>query len=369
MMSRRRPLASTPGDMERATRSSRRVASLAHHLSPPSPSSSSSASLVRSPTAAASPSSNDAIATSSNDEDEDPDGVLARASPSSWAISTGGVVVSPEVAEALADGRAVVALESTIVSHGMPYPENLAMAREVEAIVRARGATPATIAIVEGVPRVGLPDADLAKLAELGPRAAKVSRRDIAACVAAKATGATTVSATMLFASRVGVSVFVTGGIGGVHRGGENSMDVSSDLTEIGRTPVAVICAGAKSVLDIPKTLEVLETHGAAVVGYGSDDFPAFFTRNSGCRAPTRVDTPAEAAALILGGKRLGLGGTVFGVPIPEEDEAKGGKVEAAIGKALREAEAKNVRGRDVTPFLLRRVLSYTGPHTIALAW
>ena len=162
MMSRRRPLASTPGDMERATRSSRRVASLAHHLSPPSPSSSSSASLVRSPTAAASPSSNDAIATSSNDEDEDPDGVLARASPSSWAISTGGVVVSPEVAEALADGRAVVALESTIVSHGMPYPENLAMAREVEAIVRARGATPATIAIVEGVPRVGLPDADLA---------------------------------------------------------------------------------------------------------------------------------------------------------------------------------------------------------------
>jgi pseudouridine-5'-phosphate glycosidase len=189
------------------------------------------------------------------------------------------VVVHPEVAAALAAGRAVVALESTIVSHGMPYPRNLEMAREVEAVVRANGAVPATVAILDGVPTVGLDDHHLRALAETGARAAKVSRRDVAPIVAKRATGATTVSATMLLAHRAGVEVFVTGGVGGVHRGGEHTLDVSADLTELGRTPVAVVCAGAKSILDIPRTLEVLETQGAAVVGYGTDEFPAFFSR------------------------------------------------------------------------------------------
>lgn len=269
--------------------------------------------------------------------------------------------MSPDVAAALKSGRAVVALESTIVSHGMPYPQNLAMAREVEAVVRGRGAVPATIAIMDGVPRVGLSDEHLERLAKMGSDAAKVSRRDIAAIVAAGTTGATTVSATMLLAARAGISVFVTGGIGGVHRGGERTMDVSADLTELGRTPVAVVCAGAKSVLDIPRTLEYLETQGAAVVGYGTDEFPAFFTRTSGCVAPTRVNTPREAAALVKAGRNLRLGGTVFGVPIPAENEAVGRDVEAAIGTALREADEQNVGGNSVTPFLLKRIRQLTG--------
>ena len=265
-------------------------------------------------------------------------------------------MIHPSVAEALASGGAVVALESTIVSHGMPYPQNLEMAREVEAIVRSRGATPATVAIIDGVPRVGLDDADLRKLAEMGPKAKKVSRRDIAAVVARGETGATTVSATMLLAARAGVAVFVTGGIGGVHRDGENTMDVSADLVELGKTPVAVISAGAKSVLDIPKTLEFLETQGVSVVGYGVTEFPAFFSRRSGCEAPSVVRDPDEAARLIRASKTLGLGGIVFGVPIPEEHEAVGTAVEEAVTRAVAECREKNVEGRDVTPFLLRRV-------------
>ena len=271
------------------------------------------------------------------------------------------VVVHPEVAAALAAGRAVVALESTIVSHGMPYPRNLEMAREVESVVRANGAVPATVAIIDGVPTVGLDDNHLRALAEAGARAAKVSRRDVAPIVAKRATGATTVSATMLLAHRAGVEVFVTGGVGGVHRGGEHTLDVSADLTELGRTPVAVVCAGAKSILDIPRTLEVLETQGAAVVGYGTDEFPAFFSRTSGCAAPARVDAPDEAAAIVRANRNLGLGGCVFGVPIPSEHEAAGSAVQAAIDTALKEAEREGVRGREVTPFLLERVRTLTG--------
>ena len=265
------------------------------------------------------------------------------------SVAAGAVVLHPSVAEALASGGAVVALESTIVSHGMPYPQNLQMAREVEAIVRARGATPATVAILDGVPRVGLDDADLRRLAELGARARKVSRRDVPAVIARRETGATTVSATACLAAKAGV--------GGVHRGAERTMDVSADLIELGKTPVAVICAGAKSILDIPKTLEYLETQGVPVAAYGADDFPAFFARSSGERASARVDDPVAAARLIRAGRTLGLEqGALIAVPIPAEHEAKGAEVEAAIRRALDECESRGVRGRDVTPFLLERV-------------
>ena len=236
----------------------------------------------------------------------------------------GSVVLAPDVADALRRGLPVVALESTIISHGMPYPDNLTMAREVEAIVREHGATPATIAIIDGVPRVGLTDDQLVQLASLGPSALKVSRRDVAHCIAKGATGATTVSATMLLAHSAGISIFVTGGVGGVHREGHNTLDVSADLTELGRTPVCVVCAGAKSVLDIPRTLEYLETQGVCVAGFGVDEFPAFFTRKSGVSAPCRVDTPREAARLA-------------------------------------EANEKGISGNACTPFLLKRIRELTG--------
>lgn len=277
------------------------------------------------------------------------------------SLASGAVVVHPSVAAALASGGAVVALESTIVSHGMPYPQNLQMAREVEQIVCERGATPATVAIIEGIPKIGLDDSDLEKLAVMGTAAAKVSRRDIGLCVATGKTGATTVSATALLAARAGIKVFVTGGIGGVHRDGENSMDVSADLTELTKSPIAVISAGAKSVLDIPRTLEYLETQGVAVVGYGVTEFPAFFTRSSGCEAPCSVNTPKEAALLIKSNLRLGLGGCVFGVPIPKEFEATGSNVQKAITEALQELKRNKIKGRDVTPFLLKRVLELSG--------
>ncbi|KAG0563898.1 hypothetical protein KC19_8G067900 [Ceratodon purpureus] len=210
----------------------------------------------------------------------------------------GGIQIKGDVRDALERGLPVVALESTIISHGMPYPQNFETAKEVEAIVRESGAVPATIAILDGVPCIGLEEDELRKLAQLGKRAIKTSRRDIAYVIAKKMTGATTVSATMFFAAKVGINVFVTGGIGGVHREGETTMDVSSDLTELGRTAVTVVCAGVKSILDIPRTLEYLETQGVTVVGYGTDEFPAFFTPRSGCKAPSRVDTPEECAAI-----------------------------------------------------------------------
>ncbi|PNH06888.1 Pseudouridine-5'-phosphate glycosidase, partial [Tetrabaena socialis] len=202
--------------------------------------------------------------------------------------------ISPEVQAALRSGQPVVALESTIISHGMPWPDNLATALEVEAEVRASGAIPATIAIIAGVPHIGMQREALEHIARRGVAVQKVSRRDLPVVIAKHADGATTVSATAALAALAGIHVFVTGGIGGVHRGGESTMDVSADLVEMGRTPIAVVCAGAKSILDIPRTLEVLETWGVAVAAYGTDEFPAFFTPRSGCRAPSRVDSPAE---------------------------------------------------------------------------
>lgn len=277
------------------------------------------------------------------------------------------VKISPEVSEALSHGHAVVALESTIISHGMPYPQNFETAKEVEAIVRNNGAVPATIAILEGLPCVGLSTEELERLAKLGSKAQKTARRDIAHVVATRGNGATTVSATMFFASMVGIPVFVTGGIGGVHRHGEHTMDISSDLTELGRTPVAVISAGIKSILDIPRTLEYLETHGVCVAAYKTNEFPAFFTETSGSKVPCRVDSPEDCARLIDVNMKLKLGsGIVIGVPIPREHAAFGRVIESAIQSALREAREKNITGNAETPFLLARVNELTGGFSLA---
>ncbi|KAL5219836.1 hypothetical protein ABZP36_024549 [Zizania latifolia] len=296
------------------------------------------------------------------------------------SLSTGamGVAVSPEVAAALARGGAVVALESTIICHGMPYPKNLQTAMEVEAIVRDNGAVPATIAILDGVPHVGLNSEQLKSLAISGRQFQKTARRDIAHVVASGGNGATTVSATMFFAHKasaktscwsymscldlVGIPIFVTGGIGGVHRNGEQTMDISSDLTELGKTPVTVISAGVKSILDIPRTLEYLETQGVTVAAYRTNEFPAFFTEASGCKVQCRVDSPEECAKIIYANKNLYLGsGILIAVPIPKEQAASGNAIEAAIQKALKEAEDKNIIGNTITPFMLDRVKVLTG--------
>ncbi|EOD10941.1 hypothetical protein EMIHUDRAFT_67520, partial [Emiliania huxleyi CCMP1516] len=275
------------------------------------------------------------------------------------------LVVHAEVQAAIDAGEPVVALESTIITHGMPYPDNLHTARAVEEAVREAGAVPATVALLDGVCHVGLATEELTRLAQLGrERVAKCSRRDLAAVMARRGHGATTVSATMLLAHLAGVPVFVTGGIGGVHRGGEASMDVSADLTELSRTPVCVVCAGVKSILDIPRTLEVLETNGVAVAALGArlpsaraSEFPAFFTRSSGCAAPLTVANPHEAAALVHASRSLGLSsGTLVAVPIPAKAEAEAGAVQAAIEAALGEAEVAGVQGRELTPYLLARV-------------
>lgn len=277
------------------------------------------------------------------------------------------VAVSGEVAAALARGAPVVALESTIISHGMPYPENVRTARAVEAIVRAEGCVPATVAIMRGVPTVGISDAQLEELAKLGHGAKKTSRRDVPRVVASGDTGATTVSATMLLAERAGVRVFVTGGIGGVHRGAERTFDVSADLTELGRTRVAVVCAGAKSILDVPKTLEYLETQGVPVVAYGTDEFPAFFTRSSGVRAPARADTPEECADMLVAMERMGMeSGALFAVPVPRDAEADAAPVEAATAAAVAEAERRRVSGADTTPFILKYVADTTRGASLA---
>ncbi|XP_058199216.1 pseudouridine-5'-phosphate glycosidase isoform X2 [Rhododendron vialii] len=277
-------------------------------------------------------------------------------------VGIGQVKLSADVSEALSHGRAVVALESTIISHGMPYPQNLETAKEVEAIVRENGAVPATVAILDGVPCVGLSAEELERLAIMGTKARKTARRDITYVVATRANGATTVSATMIFASMVGIHVFVTGGIGGVHRHGENTMDISSDLTELGRTPIAVISAGVKSILDIPRTLEYLETQGVCVAAYQTDEFPAFFTETSGCKASCRIDTPEDSARLIVANMKLKLGtGILIAVPIPKEHSASGSLIESAIQKALNEARDKGITGNAETPFLLARVNELTG--------
>lgn len=279
----------------------------------------------------------------------------------------GYVKIAPEVSEALSCGKAVVALESTIISHGMPYPQNLETAREVERVVKENGAVPATVAILDGVPCIGLSSRELSRLAYLGTKAQKTARRDIAHVVARRGNGATTVSSTMFFASLVGIPVFVTGGIGGVHRHGEHTMDVSSDLTELGRTPVTVISAGIKSILDVPRTLEYLETQGVTVAAYGTHEFPAFFTESSGCKVHCRLDTPEDCARLIDSNMKLGLGsGILIGVPIPAEHAASGALIESAIQRALKEACDSNVTGNSATPFLLARVNELTGGASLA---
>ena len=266
--------------------------------------------------------------------------------------------VQPEVARALRAGRAVVALESTVITHGLPPPHNLDVARRMEAAVRAGGAVPATIALVRGRVCVGLSPAELERLSGL-PSARKCSLRDLPIAMARGEDGGTTVSATLWAAARAGIRVFATGGIGGVHRG--HPHDVSSDLLELARAPVAVVCAGAKAILDLPLTLEVLETHGVPVIGYGTDRFPAFYCRDSGLPVDQRCDTPAEVAAILASRDALGLAtGLLVAAPVPERYALPAAGAERAIRRALAEAERKGIRGKHVTPFLLARVSEIT---------
>lgn len=273
--------------------------------------------------------------------------------------------IAQEVAAALADGRAVVALESTIVAHGMPYPRNLETALALEADLRAKSVVPATIAVIGGRLRVGLEASDLELLAA-GRNIAKVSRRDLAALVASRAHGATTVAATMAIAAMAGIAIFATGGIGGVHRGAESTMDVSADLYELARTPVAVVCAGAKSILDIPKTLELLESLGVPVLGYRTEDFPAFYARTSGRKTDRRCDTAREVAQLIAAQRRLGLGGLLVANPIPDEHALDAGAIEREIAAAVAAAASAGIAGAAMTPFLLGRLNEATGGTSLA---
>ena len=270
--------------------------------------------------------------------------------------------VSPEVAEALAAGKPVVALESTIISHGMPYPRNVETALLVEQTIRENGAVPATIAIIGGRLKAGLSKDEIEYLGKSGRNVAKTSRRDIAALVARKADGATTVTTTMMIAHMAGISIFATGGIGGVHRGAEVTMDISADLEELGNTPVMVVCAGAKSILDLGLTLEYLETKGVPVIGYGTDELPAFYTRSSGFGVDYRVDTPAQLAAMFKAQQELGMkGGMLVTNPIPEEYSMDKAVIDAAIDQAIKEASEKGIKGKETTPFLLAKVVELTG--------
>lgn len=267
---------------------------------------------------------------------------------------------SQEVQEAFATGKPVVALESTIISHGMPYPQNVQTAREVEQIIRDNGAVPATIAIIDGKIKIGLSDDELEMFGN-SQGVAKASRRDLAYLVATKQLGATTVATTMIAASLAGIKIFVTGGIGGVHRGAETTMDISADLEELAQTDVAVICAGAKSILDLGLTLEYLETNGVPVIGYGTDVLPAFFTRESDFGLNIRVDNPETVADILRVKWDLGLkGGAVIANPIPEADAMDKSFIDGIINEALKEAEEQNIAGKDVTPFMLGKVKDLT---------
>lgn len=274
--------------------------------------------------------------------------------------------IHPEVANALAHNKPVVALESTIISHGMPYPRNVATALEVEAEVRKHGAVPATIAIINGRLKAGLTESEIEVLGTTGRSVTKVSRRDIPFIVAAGATGATTVASTMVIAAMAGIHVFATGGIGGVHRGAELSFDVSADLQELAQTPVAVVCAGAKAILDLGLTLEYLETHGVPVIGYGTDRLPAFYCRDSGFALEHRLDDPEAVARVMHAQWQLGLkGGLVIANPIPAALEMPRAVIDAAIVQALAEAAAQGIHGKASTPFLLDRVALLTGGHSL----
>jgi pseudouridylate synthase len=274
--------------------------------------------------------------------------------------------IHPDVAAALADARPIVALESTIISHGMPYPQNVEMATEVESIVRAHGAVPATIAVLDGVCCIGLDRAQLQALAT-GQDVHKATTRDLPWLIATKATGATTVAATMRLAALAGIRVFATGGIGGVHRGAAQTFDISADLTEMAVTPVAVVSAGVKSILDIGLTLERMETLGVPVIVNGSDEFPSFYSRSSGFSAPRRVDGPDEIAAVLHATWQLGLTtGVSIANPIPEEAEIPADEISGVIEIALAELDAQGITGQQVTPFLLGRVVEATGGRSLA---
>ncbi|WP_267901411.1 pseudouridine-5'-phosphate glycosidase [Amaricoccus solimangrovi] len=272
---------------------------------------------------------------------------------------------SLEVAEAMADGRPVVALESTIITHGMPYPRNAETARAVEAEVRAAGAIPATIAVIGGELRAGLSAEEIDELGR-AEGVFKATRRDLAPVIAARGTAGTTVAATMAIAAMAGIPVFATGGIGGVHRGAAETFDISADLTELATTPVTVVCAGAKSILDIPKTLEVLETRGVPVLGYRTHAFPAFFCRDSGERLDFSCESPEEVAAVIATHRALGFGsGILVANPIPEADALDPLAIDGRVAAALADAEAAGVSRKEVTPYLLARVLELTGGRSL----
>ena len=272
---------------------------------------------------------------------------------------------APEVAAALKDGAPVVALESTIITHGMPWPQNLETAQRVEAELRAHGAVPATMAVMGGRIHVGLTEAALSALAQ-AQGVAKLSRADLAACLAAGGTGATTVAATMICARLAGISVFATGGVGGVHRGAETSFDISADLPELAQTAVTVVAAGAKAILDLPKTLEWLETAGVPVIAFGQDAFPAFWSRDSGLQAPLRMDRAEEIAAAARMRAALGLpGGQLVVNPIPVEAEIPRAEIMPVVEQALAEAAAQGIAAKAVTPFLLQRIFELTGGRSL----
>jgi pseudouridine-5'-phosphate glycosidase len=272
--------------------------------------------------------------------------------------------VRPEVATAVRTGLPVVALESTLIAHGLPWPLNLDTARAAESAVRSAGAVPATIAVWRGRPTVGLAEAELEELAH-DDGVLKASRRDLAVAVAQRRTAATTVAATIFLAQQAGIRVFATGGIGGAHRGPEAAWDISSDLLEIARTPVAVVCAGAKSILDVPRTLEILETHSVPVVGYGADEFPAFYVRSSGEPVSARVDDPDQAARLLAAHWALRGAGVVLAQPLTADVVLESAELEKALAQAQREASAAGVRGKEVTPFLLSRLHQITDGRTL----
>ena len=275
--------------------------------------------------------------------------------------------ISPEVACALAEGKSVVALESTIISHGMPYPQNVETALKVESVIRENGSVPATIAIIGGRLKAGLSPEQIEYLGKKGRDVAKASRRDLPVLVARGEDGATTVTTTMIIAAMAGIKVFATGGIGGVHRGAETTMDISADLEELSKTQVMVVCAGAKSILDLGLTLEYLETKGVPVIGYGTEELPAFYTRRSGFKVDYRIDTPEELAAAFKAKIRMGLeGGMLVTNPIPEEYSMDPDVINAAIDKAIAEASALGIKGKETTPFLLARIKDITGGESLA---
>ena len=275
--------------------------------------------------------------------------------------------VNPEVSQALAENRPVIALESTIISHGMPYPQNVETALNVEKVVREHGGVPATIGIIDGVGVVGMTSEEIEEFGKRGMSIPKVSRRDLPIIRASKSWGATTVATTMIFAAMAGVKFFVTGGIGGVHRGAENTFDISADLEELGRTDVTVICAGAKAILDLPKTLEVLETKGVPVLGFQTSELPAFYTRTSGLKVDYAIRDYEDGARIVRAKHEMGLsGGILITNPIPEKYSIPAEQINAVIEKAIAEMDERGIKGKECTPFLLAKIAEITGGESLA---